>query len=43
MYAAESAPPQPPVTVPALRRAKADGRRLSMLTCYDASFARSRD
>ncbi len=39
MYAAESVPPQPPVTVPSLRRRKAERRRLSMLTCYDASFA----
>jgi 3-methyl-2-oxobutanoate hydroxymethyltransferase len=39
MYAAETAPPQPPITVPSLRRRKAEGRRLAMLTAYDASFA----
>jgi len=43
MYAAETAPPQPPVTIPALRRAKSDGRRLAMLTCYDAAFAACMD
>lgn len=39
MYAADTAPPQPPVTVPGLRRRKADGERLVMLTAYDATFA----
>ncbi|TCZ87385.1 3-methyl-2-oxobutanoate hydroxymethyltransferase [Lysobacter sp. N42] len=32
-----------PVTVPALFDAKRDGRRLTMLTCYDAGFARAID
>ena len=32
--------PAKPWTVPALREAKRDGRRLAMLTCYDAGFAR---
>ncbi|HTL15069.1 MAG TPA: 3-methyl-2-oxobutanoate hydroxymethyltransferase, partial [Thermomonas sp.] len=32
-----------PWTVPMLARARADGRRLVMLTCYDASFARVLD
>jgi len=30
-------------TVPALAQAKRDGRRLVMLTCYDAGFARTMD
>jgi len=30
-----------PITVPALRTMKAEGRRIVSLTCYDASFARS--
>ena len=30
-------------TVPMLARARADGRKLVMLTCYDASFARVLD
>ncbi|MCX7557003.1 3-methyl-2-oxobutanoate hydroxymethyltransferase [Xanthomonadaceae bacterium JHOS43] len=33
----------PPVTVPALHQMKADGRRISMLTCYDATFAFAMD
>ncbi len=33
----------PPVTVPALRQMKADGQRISMLTCYDATFALAMD
>ncbi|MCF7220916.1 3-methyl-2-oxobutanoate hydroxymethyltransferase [Marilutibacter chinensis] len=32
-----------PWTVPELRQAKQDGRRLVMLTCYDAGFARTMD
>lgn len=32
-----------PWTVPALADAKRDGRRLVMLTCYDAGFARTMD
>lgn len=32
-----------PVTVPSLARAKRDGRRLVMLTAYDAGFARTLD
>lgn len=34
-----SAPPRTPVTVPALRRMKREGRRIVALTAYDASFA----
>ncbi|AND68690.1 3-methyl-2-oxobutanoate hydroxymethyltransferase [Dyella thiooxydans] len=34
-----SAPDRKPVTVPALRAMKAEGRRIVMLTAYDASFA----
>lgn len=33
------APARKPVTVPALRAMKADGRKIVMLTAYDASFA----
>lgn len=32
-----------PLTVPMLAQAKRDGRRLAMLTCYDAGFARAVD
>lgn len=32
-----------PVTVPSLCEAKREGRRLTMLTCYDAGFARAID
>ena len=32
-----------PWTVPALAQAKRDGRKLVMLTCYDAGFARTMD
>lgn len=39
MYAATSR--DKPWTVPALAEAKRDGRRLVMLTCYDAGFARA--
>ena len=38
-----SAPAGKPWTVPMLREAKHDGRRLVMLTCYDAGFARAID
>jgi len=34
-----NAPTRKPVTVPSLRAMKAEGRRIVMLTCYDASFA----
>ncbi|PWK92799.1 3-methyl-2-oxobutanoate hydroxymethyltransferase [Fulvimonas soli] len=34
-----SAPARKPVTVPGLRAMKAEGRRIVMLTAYDASFA----
>lgn len=34
-----NANPRSAVTVPALRQRKADGRKIAMLTCYDASFA----
>lgn len=36
-------PNDKPWTVPALAEAKRDGRRLVMLTCYDAGFARTLD
>ncbi|GHA74532.1 3-methyl-2-oxobutanoate hydroxymethyltransferase [Cognatilysobacter bugurensis] len=39
MYAAT--PRDKPWTVPALAAAKREGRKLAMLTCYDASFARA--
>jgi 3-methyl-2-oxobutanoate hydroxymethyltransferase len=39
MYAADTTPKLPLVTVPSLRARKADGSRLAMLTCYDATFA----
>lgn len=40
MYAQKAnAPTRKPVTVPSLRAMKAEGRRIVMLTCYDASFA----
>ena len=32
-----------PVSVPQLGRMKAEGRRISMLTCYDATFAFAMD
>ena len=35
--------PAAAVTVPSLRQMKADGRRITMLTAYDASFARLMD
>jgi 3-methyl-2-oxobutanoate hydroxymethyltransferase len=34
-----NAPSRKPVTMPVLRAMKAEGRRIVMLTCYDASFA----
>ncbi len=44
MYAqAADAPDRKPWTVPMLAQAKADGRKLVMLTCYDAGFARAVD
>ncbi|MEZ5463850.1 MAG: 3-methyl-2-oxobutanoate hydroxymethyltransferase [Lysobacteraceae bacterium] len=39
MYAGEAAAPRKPVTVPMLRDFKREGRRITMLTAYDASFA----
>ncbi|QOW18764.1 3-methyl-2-oxobutanoate hydroxymethyltransferase [Lysobacter ciconiae] len=40
MYTSPSSPVErKPWTVPMLRAAKADGRKLAMLTCYDAGFA----
>ena len=41
MYTAT--PNEKPLTVPALAEAKRAGRRLVMLTCYDAGFARTLD
>ena len=41
MYA--GTPNDKPWTVPALADAKRDGRKLVMLTCYDAGFARTMD
>ncbi|CAA9329791.1 MAG: 3-methyl-2-oxobutanoate hydroxymethyltransferase [uncultured Lysobacter sp.] len=41
MYAATAR--EKPMTVPALADAKRDGRKLVMLTCYDAGFARVMD
>ena len=32
-----------PLTVPGLAQARAEGRKLAMLTCYDAGFARTLD
>lgn len=44
MYANDSkAPPRPRLTVPALRKMKADGQRIVSITAYDAGFARSVD
>ena len=40
MYTSNDAKPW---TVPMLAQAKRDGRRLAMLTCYDAGFARALD
>ena len=34
-----SAPARKPVTVPGLKAMKAEGRKIVMLTAYDASFA----
>lgn len=39
MYNARPGDAAPPVTVPSLRQRKLRGEKLSMLTCYDASFA----
>ena len=41
MYTADF--PRVPVTVPGLRRMKAEGNRIAMLTAYDASFAACMD
>ena len=44
MYASDDKPrPRTAVTVPSLRAAKQEGRRLVMLTAYDAGFARALD
>ncbi len=44
MYASDDKPkPRTAVTVPSLRQAKNEGRRLVMLTAYDAGFARALD
>jgi len=44
MYANDpQAPVRARLTVPALRKMKADGRRIASITAYDASFARSVD
>lgn len=47
MYSSTPTPdphtPVKPWTVPMLREAKRDGRKLVMLTCYDAGFARTLD
>ena len=43
MYSDRPETPAAPVTVPGLFEAKRAGRRLTMLTCYDAGFARAID
>jgi 3-methyl-2-oxobutanoate hydroxymethyltransferase len=44
MYASDDKPkPRAAVTVPSLRIAKSEGRKLVMLTAYDAGFARALD
>ncbi len=44
MYATDpSKPARAPLTVPALRKMKADGQRIVSITAYDAGFARSVD
>ena len=43
MTASAAATPRKPMTVPALADARRDGRRLAMLTAYDAGFARMID
>lgn len=44
MYANDpKSPPRMPLTVPALRKMKADGQRIASITAYDAGFARSAD
>jgi 3-methyl-2-oxobutanoate hydroxymethyltransferase len=40
MTASRATTPRKPMTVPALAEAKREGRRLAMLTAYDAGFAR---
>lgn len=39
----KSAPARKPISLPDLRQAKAEARKLVMVTCYDASFARAID
>lgn len=39
VYVASDAPARKAVTLPVLRSMKADGRKITMLTAYDASFA----
>ena len=39
MYVETATPARKPVTVPALQGMKARGEKITMLTCYDASFA----
>jgi 3-methyl-2-oxobutanoate hydroxymethyltransferase len=39
VYVQSDAPARKPVTVPSLLKMKAEGRRIAMLTAYDASFA----
>src|SRR5690606_26013926 len=44
MYTSPATPvDRKPWTVPMLRTAKVDGRKMAMLTCYDAGFARAVD
>ena len=43
MYTTTAAAARKPWTVPMLADAKREGRRLAMLTCYDAGFARTLD
>ncbi|TZF90570.1 3-methyl-2-oxobutanoate hydroxymethyltransferase [Cognatilysobacter lacus] len=43
MYANPAGGETSPVTLPQLMQARRDGRRLTMLTCYDAGFARAID
>ncbi|GAB6197403.1 3-methyl-2-oxobutanoate hydroxymethyltransferase [Lysobacter xanthus] len=43
MYANAAGDTTSPVTLPQLLQARTDGRRLTMLTCYDAGFARAID
>lgn len=43
MYAGVTETRSPPITVPMLRQFKQDGRKITALTAYDASFARLAD